>query len=966
MVLRVAAQCHGCHGRRVARVRAWGFVKIGHLRSLGSDQTSLVLQTDMMPWGHILGLLPLLCDWGAAFPQPSGDGLHTFQVHALSWLGTTIVTAKPPDAFATWWPRWMTQSSERLDQLVRRGGSPDLMMAKLRAAFRSRGHADYLNFAEGVGADIVATTARPQLCEASAGLEEDINAWVLYTEEAMLIEFLEAHFPMCMRRLWEHISEGGLFADHLSVTETMFEEGVLDFYNIRQWNEVLSSMLPDARVPRQGEHRWLQVLEQWLWDTKDELSQLLEAGWDGLSLLRGFLGRAGLRGSAQFSELAQNMVDRLTEALELGEGPVAPLTHAAWAVGTETKLYALFLQHGGAGTTSQGSSSSAARPPETQEAAAGGSNGTAVHLVVPPTHAGELEEDDVLTLMDRKGVNKKWLKSRSRSRSRGRGHSAKGSGRDHGPPHPKGPPPRAKARVTRETVDLSKCVRPRSTPASSSGPPRRNSSGAASSSSGGSPGAGLTLPDAVQLWLLWLGITDENNQGPSDRLLPVFVEEVVTQSFLSFNVPDRLTLSLGFTQLVQMLMSAVGALIEQACRTETAGNNNRGGDETVSVEVEVESDETHLMQRGPPENDWLGLLHQLRVALEQQSKVALYQNIQWFKRLLHHRCVNSAAGQLLGLLQGRAGDLTALLAAAEMDAAEVQDHQIPACSLWCREWWEKLKEHLEVAKGSLEALGRPPLNQEPLPALHTRPLSCRPARTFCESVESSEDPPQPELGALSCQHPRPEVSDSPSEAELLALAEEAEACEAQQLAREAEEEQENTYYENLYEAHRSAAARDWDDWAMHDEMHRKGFKRRRVLRVDVGAGNGTSSARVQVPLSSDGTGEIRLQVAVETVTDSEAETVAVVPVMGPEASRSSTWNNVGGLAAGTLQDLYVRWRAGLVSSHEVSSTWGPAVLDALQVEHLAYLDGGVFYDATKGAGGLDSTESTVPDVDEGD
>ena len=226
-------------------------------------------------------------------------------------------------------------------------------------------------------------------------------------------------------------------------------------------------------------------------------------------------------------------------------------------------------------------------------------------------------------------------------------------------------------------------------------------------------------------------------------------------------------------------------------------------------------------------------------------------------------------------------------------------------------------------------------------------------------------------------HPQPGVSDSPSEEELLALAEEAEALEAQQLAREEEEAQENTYYENLFEAHRSAAARDWDDWAMHDEMHRGRLKRRRVLRVDVEAGDGTSTARVQVPLSANGTGELRLQVALETVTDSEAETVAVAQVVGPqaeqssrmvgpEAGQSSTWNDVEGLAAGTLQDIYVRWRAGLISSHDVSSTWGPAVLDALQVEHLAYLDGGVFYEATKDAVVLDSTESTVPDVDEGD
>ncbi|CAE7844775.1 unnamed protein product [Symbiodinium microadriaticum] len=480
--------------------------------------------------------------------------------------------------------------------------------------------------------------------------DSDWNAWVLYTEESMLIEHLEAHYPACMRQLWDHISRGGLFADHLPVNDMMALEGVYNFI-IREWNQVLSSLLPDGSKRTSGENRWIQLLEQWLWDTKDELDHLLLAGWDGPSLLRGLLARAGLRGCPPYGLIVQNMVSRLSSELCIGEGPTAPLTHAAWAVTTETRLYALCVQHGGTTattdsstrgiSTASGSASSSSNPvpiatnftglegPLISEGIQMLGPGPDAHSdindvgfenedpptsedtqtlgVRPDTHSDikdvDIENEDAVSLMANKGVNKRW--------------------RSAGPADP-----------------------------------------------GGAGDGQLTLQDATQLWLLWLGITDENNESPRGRVLPPFVEEVVCQSFLSFRVRDRLTLAFGFTHLIQSLLASIGRLIEDACGREstssgsgdTPANTTRDGDD-------AESDETMSMQTADME--WYRLLHELRAAFEQQTKAAMLQNVRWLRRLLHHRCVDSTSGQLLGLLRGHEGEVVALLAGAEADAGDV-------------------------------------------------------------------------------------------------------------------------------------------------------------------------------------------------------------------------------------------------------------------------------------------------------
>ncbi|CAE7623402.1 unnamed protein product [Symbiodinium microadriaticum] len=512
----------------------------------------------------------------------------------------------------------------------------------------------------------------------------------------------------------------------------------------------------------------------------------------------------------------------------------------------------------------------------------------------------------------------------------------------------------------------------------------------------------ITSLMAVQLWLLWLGITDDQNASPPGKLLPGFVEEVVTQSFLSYGAQDRLTLALGFTRLVQSLMTAIGRLMEQAsCMDNTPRANAEQADDE-EVEVEAESDETLMMQTSmdyevtsfmqASDNEWYRLLQQLRASLEQQSKSALRENIMWLRRLIHYKCVDSTRGHLLGLLGGRAGELVALLAAAETAAGEVEAPRSMHYTKWCIEWWDKLSPHLQQARGSLAAMGRPPLNCDLPPVFRATglpdsadeedadtaefksptdeegmpgntsgpvsglprgpppavPVSELPTDLVVRSLLSSAARANRDTGAgahlrqpgpivVESQPPQPS---SPTSFELTAAAEAAEEREA--LARvQAEEEQiEDAFYERQIASFQATRAQEWDDWALFDAMQNPPKKRTRILQVTVQGG--ASSSTVQVPLSSD-RAEIRLQVELGYASGDADTTQTTIPaaVEGgmPMGSAGSHWNAIEALGPEQLHNVYEQWARGDLSSETVSREYGPVVLEALQTEHLLFMRG---------------------------
>ena len=143
-------------------------------------------------------------------------------VTALGW--THQCQAQPPDVFDQWNPAWMTRATEKLMDLALHKSAPGTLLAAARDVASSRGDEGYQTFAHSVFADVAYQVGARQDVEVVHMLTEVEKEWVVYMEEAALIDYLEGYFPASTRQLWDHLSAGGSFPDRLPVTEGMVHE----------------------------------------------------------------------------------------------------------------------------------------------------------------------------------------------------------------------------------------------------------------------------------------------------------------------------------------------------------------------------------------------------------------------------------------------------------------------------------------------------------------------------------------------------------------------------------------------------------------------------------------------------------------------------------------------------------------------------------------------------------------------
>ena len=540
------------------------------------------------------------------------------------------------------------------------------------------------------------------------------------------------------------------------------------------------------------------------------------------------------------------------------------------------------------------------------------------------------------------GVKKQWLKSearRRRSRRRsppwtGRGNRGRGALPRHVPREPPHPP-----RETRETLNLGQCAAdkqqhrrereeakaktdrtgpkavakkmPKPVAASSSSKEPASTVTQTALGDDGEP-VPLTMEDAVQLWLLWLGVTDIDQEPEPNRLLPYHVEDVIRDSFLMYPARDQLTLMLGFTSLVQSLMATVGSLLETAC-ARVVEEQEAGRNADRDPEPEEESDDNLLMQTGitqPHAGDWHLLLDGLQRAFGEMNKVALACNVRWLQRRLHHRCVNMATGQLLGLRRGLPGDLVALLAAMGAEAEGVETCSAAACDAWCHEWWNRLLPFLPMCDGSLAWSGSPVPDSDPMPVLFMKPMPGSDDESDAETApwEPPRGPPPPPPTRMH--------SPSPTDSELGAVAaqlEEEEHLRAdrglQEAAHGRDEEVQNDYYQQLHEEHLAWRARSWDDWAMRDEMqHPK--RQRTCLRLTLGStATGATLGSMDIPLETLHGGQVTLGMRLHTsVEEPEKVDAAQGSGSGLEPSQPLQPHEILGGAGGSDWDNMVGWQ----------------------------------------------------------
>ena len=159
----------------------------------------------------------------------------------------------------------------------------------------------------------------------------------------------------------------------------------------------------------------------------------------------------------------------------------------------------------------------------------------------------------------------------------------------------------------------------------------------------------LTLDEAVDMWLLTLGIRDID-EAVGTGLIPQRTVDSIGDTFIEHGPRNRLTLMLAIHRLALGLLAAMGNAVQTACtRVETARSGAaRADDSLVEVELEPEadpeSDETYWMQRSSPLQL---LLQQLQVYLEGRDKTAAQHMAEWLLDWMSHRCANDAAGYFL-------------------------------------------------------------------------------------------------------------------------------------------------------------------------------------------------------------------------------------------------------------------------------------------------------------------------------
>ena len=127
-------------------------------------------------------------------------------------------------------------------------------------------------------------------------------------------------------------------------------------------------------------------------------------------------------------------------------------------------------------------------------------------------------------------------------------------------------------------------------------------------------------------------------------------------------------------------------------------------------------------------------------------------------------------------------------------------------------------------------------------------------------------------------------------------------------------------------------------------------KRRTLLRVEVSQQNSTGHSELgamSVPLNSLSAGHVNIRLSLQT------EETKLTTEAGPQGleredkSVSSSWNDIAAIGPEGLQNLYLSWRQGLVSSQAVQAQYGPQVLEALHLEHLTYMNGELYYAASR-------------------
>ncbi|CAE7252242.1 unnamed protein product [Symbiodinium sp. CCMP2592] len=734
-----------------------------------------------------------------------------------------------------------------------------------------------------------------------------------------------------------------------------------------------------ARAPMRTLH---QIKVRWMQQVMDHLREVHYEGHDGWSyemLRRRILGRA----EAQYRNRAMAYLDSIGSVIILADtfGTEPPDYVQDWAIQVEASLYRILSImepcHNHLGETEATSSwqhagvTHASTPPGTatfptlcatstqgisqvMEVSSSNSEGTDSDVIeVISLHDDtQGEDDEICSLMAGAPINKKWLKGRTPQRRRT-------TRRRRSNPRHTGPRTTVTTEVRRLTSACDSATSSGAAPSSSVGsgrgrldphtrvPPKPKARPALARPARPAPSEParppptevqrpLTIAEAVDLWLVLLGMQDEN--APTGAFPTTYQCNVISETFLDQNWHDRVVLLTSLTRVTQRILEVVSNLVQLAM-------DNEGSQDLV--DIEVEADDTNLMQLGPfrtppssagTEQEWLYGLQQLRLSLEAMDQDSRVSMAHLLLKLLDWRTTNDQAGYVLGHATGRASDLLALLTVVHDDVKGRVTTCMPNQDI-ALQLWNQVSPFLPVAQGSRCASGRGLApHRPPWVAYATLPEDTPPTSPVSEHPEAGNHLPAPDQvvhGDLPA-HVIDGLVEQERQDELEDLAQPPHS----QLMHEAEEQaQEQAIREHMLDVQRREGARyqQWEDWVMNTAMTQgPNPRKRKGLQVTLSTATpATSSTSVFIPFSGDSP-QVTLQWTMDlpALTQDEPEFPPGQPDSTGPAMIEPVDDESGSLALKPedLDEVMLQLQRGTLTMAGVLKRYGPDALDMVQLQ----------------------------------
>ncbi|CAE7195220.1 unnamed protein product [Symbiodinium sp. CCMP2592] len=321
----------------------------------------------------------------------------------LPALGTSLpffaqlpgVLAPIPDDYGNWPPIWFTEATLRGRDLAARGLRMSDALAMLARAASHRNFATYTNFASRTAVAIGNTLELPVSNLAPEEIHLDLRVWVTFVEAHILEEFLEHEYPF-QQGLYEGLRNvnPNLASLPAPPQETMLRAQRREEFNQLRRDPPFIRHLRASTGPAFRSHSLMRL--EWVGRCVGDFHDLYHAGYNLHGVFEEMVAFIRARDNGSYRSLAlpyyREVLSQLGTFLGSPDSSRPPQA-SEWVADRESELWYLYNYHG-----------LEARDVDVDDISVGNASSS-------NRSCAEEAADDVSSLMDRKGVNKRWLKN---------------------------------------------------------------------------------------------------------------------------------------------------------------------------------------------------------------------------------------------------------------------------------------------------------------------------------------------------------------------------------------------------------------------------------------------------------------------------------------------------------------------------------------------------------------------------